>query len=152
MWKYQFENLIENSLGPHNGQSSYIFEKATKFCEIFTLPLNTVHTVKSKVKTLQNCVAFSEHMNFNINIFFVLLWVQNEFRLSKLFWSSAKQFGQVQFILGFFVIMKILYSIITFQTLVYVHIVGFLFSNSSRIVVYIKHVFRRIFGLSYSHL
>ena len=39
-------------------------EKATKFCEIFTLLLATVNTVKSKVKILQNFVAFSEYMNF----------------------------------------------------------------------------------------
>ena len=39
-------------------------EKATKFCEIFTLLLTTVHTVKRKVKISQNFVAFSEYMNF----------------------------------------------------------------------------------------
>ena len=39
-------------------------EKATKFCEIFTLLLTTVHTFKSKVKISQNFVAFSEYMNF----------------------------------------------------------------------------------------
>ena len=39
-------------------------EKATKFCEIFTLLLTTVHTVKSKVKISHNFVAFSEYMNF----------------------------------------------------------------------------------------
>ena len=43
-------------------------EKATKFCEIFTLLLTTVHTVKSKVKISQNFVAFSEYMNFNFEI------------------------------------------------------------------------------------
>ena len=36
-------------------------EKATKFCEISTLNLTTVHTVKSKVEFSQNFVAFSEH-------------------------------------------------------------------------------------------
>ena len=39
-------------------------EKVTKFCEIFTLLLTTVHTVKSKVKISHNFVAFSEYMNF----------------------------------------------------------------------------------------
>ena len=39
-------------------------EKAAEFCEIFTLLLTTVHTVKSKLKILQNFVAFSEYMNF----------------------------------------------------------------------------------------
>jgi hypothetical protein len=40
------------------------FEKATKFCEIFTLLLSYVVPVKSKVKISQTFVAFSEYMNF----------------------------------------------------------------------------------------
>ena len=43
-------------------------EKATKVCEIFTLLLSYVVPVKSKVKTLLNCVVFSEYMNFNLKI------------------------------------------------------------------------------------
>ena len=43
-------------------------EQATKFCEIFTLLLTAVHTVISKVKILQNFVAFSEYMNFTGNL------------------------------------------------------------------------------------
>ena len=39
-------------------------EKATKFCEISTLLLSTVHTDKIKVEILQNFVAFLEYMNF----------------------------------------------------------------------------------------
>ena len=39
-------------------------EKATKFCEIFTLLLSYVVPVKSKVKISQNFVAFSEYINF----------------------------------------------------------------------------------------
>ena len=39
-------------------------EKATIFCEIFTLLLSYVVPVKSKVKILQNFVAFLEYMNF----------------------------------------------------------------------------------------
>ena len=42
-------------------------EKATKFCEIFTLLLSYVGPVKSKVKILQNFVAFSEYMNFMLS-------------------------------------------------------------------------------------
>ena len=42
-------------------------EKATKFCEIFTLLLTVYTVVKSKVKILQNFVAFSEYMNFTLN-------------------------------------------------------------------------------------
>ena len=37
-------------------------EKATKFCEIFTLLLTACTVVKSKVKISQNCVPFSEYM------------------------------------------------------------------------------------------
>ena len=40
------------------------FERATKFCEIFTLLLSYVVPVKSKVKVLQNFVAISEYLNF----------------------------------------------------------------------------------------
>ena len=39
-------------------------EKATKFCNIFTLLLSYILPVKSKVKILQNFMAFSEYMNF----------------------------------------------------------------------------------------
>ena len=39
-------------------------EKATKFCEIFTLFLSYVVPVKSKVKISQKYVAISEYMNF----------------------------------------------------------------------------------------
>ena len=41
-------------------------EKATKFCEIFTLRLAYVVPIKSKGKISQNFVAFSEFMNFII--------------------------------------------------------------------------------------
>ena len=42
------------------------FEKATKFCKISTLLLSYVVPVKIKVEILQNFVAFSEYMNFNL--------------------------------------------------------------------------------------
>ena len=53
-------------------QLKFIYsEKATKFCEIFTLLLSFVVPVKSKVKISQNFVAFSEYMNFiKIEFFF----------------------------------------------------------------------------------
>ena len=38
-------------------------EKATKFCEISTLGLSYVVTVKSTVEISQNFVAFLEYMN-----------------------------------------------------------------------------------------
>ena len=40
-------------------------EKATNFCEISTVDLSYVVTVKSTVEISQNFVAFSEYMNFN---------------------------------------------------------------------------------------
>ena len=40
-------------------------EKAKKFCEISTVDLSYVVTVKSTMEILQNFVAFSEYMNFN---------------------------------------------------------------------------------------
>ena len=47
------------------------FEKATKFCEIFTLLLIVCTVVKSEVKISQNFVAFLDYMNFNID--FILI-------------------------------------------------------------------------------
>ena len=41
---------------------------ATKFCEISTVDLSYVVTVKSTVEILQNFVAFSEYMNFKKKI------------------------------------------------------------------------------------
>ena len=41
-------------------------EKATKFCEISTVDLFYVVTVKSTVEISQNFVAFSEYMNFTV--------------------------------------------------------------------------------------
>ena len=40
-------------------------EKATKFCEISTLDLSYVVTVRSTMEISQTFVAFSEYMNFN---------------------------------------------------------------------------------------
>ena len=39
-------------------------KKATKYCEISTLDLSYVVTVKSTLEILQNFVAFSEYVNF----------------------------------------------------------------------------------------
>ena len=50
----------------HSTVKFIYYKKATKFCEIFALLLTTVHKVKSKVKILQNFVAFSDYMNFNL--------------------------------------------------------------------------------------
>ena len=52
-------------------------EKATKFCEIFTLLLTVGTVVKSKVNISQNFVAFSEYMNFN-DVFVKILNVQEK--------------------------------------------------------------------------
>ena len=60
-----FTNIIDTLNFDTNGFLKFIYsEKATKCCEISTLPLTTVHTVKNKVEITQNFVAFSEYMNF----------------------------------------------------------------------------------------
>ena len=61
------DNLTNNPLAMvNNCVLKFIYsEKATKFCEIFTLILSYVVPVKSKVKILQHFVAFSEYINFN---------------------------------------------------------------------------------------
>ena len=70
-------------------------EKVTKFCEIFTLLLSTVHRDKSKVKISQNLVAFSEYMNFNEHscLFCKGKWylLRNQKRLQKDFGPIARQ-------------------------------------------------------------
>ena len=43
-------------------------ENATNVCEISTIDLSYAVTVKSTVEILQNFVAFSEYMNFNITV------------------------------------------------------------------------------------
>ena len=43
-------------------------EKATNFCEIFTLLLTGTTSDKSKEKILQYFVAFSEYMNFTLHL------------------------------------------------------------------------------------
>ena len=58
-------------------------EKATKFCEIFTLPLSCVVPVKSKVKISQNFVAFSEYMKFNYVINWICHFILNLIHLYK---------------------------------------------------------------------
>ena len=44
-------------------------EKAKKFSQISTVDLSYVVPVKSTVEISQNCVAFSEYMNFNWDTF-----------------------------------------------------------------------------------
>ena len=55
-------------------------QKATKFCKIFTLLLPYVVPVKSKVKILQNCVAFSEYLNFSERMQIVQVIIHKSFR------------------------------------------------------------------------
>ena len=52
-------------LKPNVAQLKFIYsEKATNFCEISTIDLSYVVTVKSTVEISQNLVVFSEYMNF----------------------------------------------------------------------------------------
>ena len=60
---------MEPNLQPISPSIQFIYsEKATKFCEIFTLLMSYVVPVKSKVKNSQNFVAFSEYMNFTYTV------------------------------------------------------------------------------------
>ena len=52
-------------------------EKATIFCEISSLDLSYVVMVKYIVKISQNCVAFSEYMNFTSNNLFLFFFWKN---------------------------------------------------------------------------
>ena len=54
-------------------------ENAAKFCKFSTLILSTVHADKSKVKILQNFVAFSEYMNFTGAIKVLVFWEDHKF-------------------------------------------------------------------------
>ena len=57
------KNVKTNFCGLFSKLKFIYSEKATKFCEIFTLLLSYVVSVKSTVKILQNFWAFSEYMN-----------------------------------------------------------------------------------------
>ena len=72
-------------------------KKATKFCEISTIDLSYVVTVKSSVEILQNFVTFSEYMNFTktfkmhlVHVCKVQVLVPNlEFK----YWRVSTRFG-----------------------------------------------------------
>ena len=52
-----------------HGLIKFIYsEKTTQFCEISTVDLSYVLPVKSTLEILQNFVAFSEYLNFNLKI------------------------------------------------------------------------------------
>ena len=56
---------LQKDLKPAVSKLKFIYsEKATKFCEIFTLLLTGTTQDKSKVQISQTFVAFSEYMNF----------------------------------------------------------------------------------------
>ena len=58
--------IVDGSQTKHEFEVKLIYsEKATKFCEIFTLLLTVCIVVKRKVKISQTFVAFSEYMSFN---------------------------------------------------------------------------------------
>ena len=60
--------LSKGDLFAHQLVKFVYSEKATKFCEIFTLLLSTIHTDKIKVEISHNFVAFSKYMNFNSSL------------------------------------------------------------------------------------
>ena len=77
-------------------------EKATKFCEIFTLLLTLCTVVKSKLQISQNFVAFSEYMNFTTcnNNFFDLPPSQKYLR------KNHRIYTQVHFLSSFFTLER----------------------------------------------
>ena len=62
---------VVDIFGPYVWVKFIYSEKATKFCEIFTFLLTGTTLDKSKVQISQNFVAFSEYMNFNLNLSFM---------------------------------------------------------------------------------
>ena len=55
--------------------------KTQKFCKIIALDLSYVVTVKSKVEILQNFVALSEYINFNLKS--LKLWTHPSGRVGR---------------------------------------------------------------------
>ena len=58
--------FLSSSQNPVTNLKFKYSEKATNFCEISTVDLSYVVTVKSTVDISQNFVVFSEYMNFDI--------------------------------------------------------------------------------------
>ena len=63
LWKKNCKIISSNTFF---GIKFLYSEKATKFCKTSALLLSHVVPVKSKVEISQNCVAFSEYMNFKV--------------------------------------------------------------------------------------
>ena len=74
------------------------FEKATKFCEIFTLLLAGTTQDKSKVKISQNFVAFSEYLNFNCQVDEISSQITNQGTHSFQY-SAHKNFEFLEYII-----------------------------------------------------
>ena len=60
-----------------------------KFCEIFPLLLTVCTVVKSKGKISQNCVAFSEYMNFKTLILKVQILIFSKKIKSFPYWTLS---------------------------------------------------------------
>ena len=77
MWRLpcNFYNVIIVQMKHNRFMVKFMYsEKAIKFCEISTLLLSYVVLVKSKVKILQNFVAYSEYMNFMKSQGWLVIW------------------------------------------------------------------------------
>ena len=92
-WDQAHRLELHESKDPIQYKLKFIYsEKATKFCEIFTLLLTVCIVVKSKVKILQNFVAFSENLNFT-NVYIKLpIWYCNG---SFFFWIESVGLGLI---------------------------------------------------------
>ena len=81
---YWIWETSRSKLKKHSVTVRFIYsEKARKFWEIFTLLLAGTTYDKIKVKISQNCVAFSEHMNFTKNSSDLSLYEQIFLVISK---------------------------------------------------------------------
>ena len=63
---YKLDKINYASLNIFRLRKVHIFWEGHKILQISTLLLSYVVPVKSKVEISQNCVAFSEYMNFNV--------------------------------------------------------------------------------------
>ena len=96
-------------------------EKATIFCEISSLDLSYVVMVKYIVKISQNCVAFSEYMNFTSNNLFLFFFWKNL--------MTPKRHFEINWPITFKILKYFLYLF---------HPVTFFFSSSSSSVNFDK--------------
>ena len=96
-----FANIGDLTSNVISSEKTYLYvlkfiysEKATKFCEISTVDLSYVVTVKSTVEVSQKFVAFSEYMNFNL--IFLLPYILSSLFAFFSFLSCLRKHEKIQ--------------------------------------------------------